>query len=276
MIAQEPALAGDRTHREGENARMEGTGMEQVASIRHLDAEPPATRTRVYAGPSQERLTPLHPHPNPSIARSVTRGSEETTASISAHVPTMSEFLIRLLDVIGSLAILVLSLPVMIVSALLIKVTSPGPVFYRQQRVGKSGRLFTLCKFRTMIDDAEKHVGPVLATRDDARVTPVGRVLRRMRIDELPQICNVLQGDMSLVGPRPERPFFVERHKALQGVRLAVKPGLTGLAQVRSYYDLKPAHKVKYDTLYIQKRSVSLNLYILLQTIPVLFAKKGW
>jgi len=195
---------------------------------------------------------------------------------MSAHALTMGEFLIRLLDITGSLAILVLSLPVMIVSALLIKGTSPGPVFYQQQRVGQGGRLFTLCKFRTMIDDAEKHVGPVLATKDDARVTPVGRFLRRMRIDELPQTYNVLRGDMSLVGPRPERPFFVERHKALRGVRLAVKPGLTGLAQVRSYYDLKPAHKVKYDTLYIQKRSVSLNLYILLQTIPVLFAKKGW
>ncbi len=93
---------------------------------------------------------------------------------------------------------------------------------------------------------------------------------------ELPQIYNVLRGDMSLVGPRPERAFFVERHKALQGVRLSVKPGLTGLAQVRSYYDLKPAHKVKYDYLYIQNRSLLLNISILLQTIPALFAKKGW
>ena len=97
-----------------------------------------------------------------------------------------------------------------------------------------------------------------------------------MRIDELPQIYNVLRGDMSLVGPRPERAFFIERYQALQGVRLSVKPGLTGLAQVRSFYDLKPVHKVRYDCLYIQKRSVFLNLYILLQTIPVFFAKKGW
>ncbi|MCU0918442.1 MAG: sugar transferase [Planctomycetes bacterium] len=175
----------------------------------------------------------------------------------------MTEFLIRLLDLIGSLVILILSLPVMVASALLIKLTSSGPVFYRQERVGQGGRLFTLCKFRTMI-------------RDDDRVTPVGRILRRMRIDELPQIYNVLRGDMSLVGPRPERPFFVERHKALQGVRLVVKPGLTGLAQVRSFYDLKPAHKVRYDYLYIQNRSLFLNISILLRTIPVLFAKKGW
>jgi lipopolysaccharide/colanic/teichoic acid biosynthesis glycosyltransferase len=176
----------------------------------------------------------------------------------------------------GSLGLLVVAFPVMIVSAVLIKMTSPGPVFYRQERVGQGGRLFTLCKFRTMINDAEKHVGPVWAAKDDDRVTPVGRILRRMRIDELPQVYNVLRGDMSLVGPRPERPFFVERHKALQGARLAVKPGLTGLAQVRSFYDLKPAHKVKYDYLYIQNRSFLLNIYILLQTIPVLFGKKGW
>jgi lipopolysaccharide/colanic/teichoic acid biosynthesis glycosyltransferase len=250
--------------------------MEQAASVRHLDAEQPVTVTRVYAGSLQERITTLHPHPSPSGTRPVTRRREEAVASTFPPALTTGEFLIRLLDITGALALLVLSLPVMIVSALLIKVSSPGPVFYRQQRVGAGGRLFTLCKFRTMIDNAEKHVGPVLATKDDARVTPVGRVLRRMHIDELPQIYNVLRGDMSLVGPRPERPFFVERHKALQGIRLAVKPGLTGLAQVRSYYDLKPNHKVKYDALYIQKRSVSLNLYILVQTIPVLFAKKGW
>jgi lipopolysaccharide/colanic/teichoic acid biosynthesis glycosyltransferase len=97
-----------------------------------------------------------------------------------------------------------------------------------------------------------------------------------MRLDELPQLVNVLKGDMSLVGPRPERPFFVERHKALQGVRLAVKPGITGLAQVRSYYDLKPEHKLRYDYLYIQRRSLILNIYILLQTIPVIFTKRGW
>jgi len=116
----------------------------------------------------------------------------------------------------------------------------------------------------------------VWAAKDDQRITPLGRILRRTRLDELPQLYNILRGDMSLVGPRPERPYFVQRHKALQGARLAVKPGLTGLAQVRSFYDLKPAHKVKYDYLYIQKRSLLLNVYILLRTIPVLFTKKGW
>lgn len=193
-----------------------------------------------------------------------------------ANVSNGGEFLIRLLDVVGALILFLLASPVMLTSALGIKLTSQGPILYRQKRVGKSGKIFILYKLRTMIQDAEKHVGPVWATKNDARVTPIGRVLRRTRIDELPQLFNILRGDMSLVGPRPERPFFVERHKALQGIRLAVKPGLTGLAQVRAFYDLKPAHKVKYDYLYIQRRSLLLNIYILLQTIPVLFCKKGW
>lgn len=193
-----------------------------------------------------------------------------------AEPPKTVEALIRLLDIVGSLFILAFTLPFMVVAAAAIKLNSRGPVLYRQQRVGKAGRLFDLYKFRTMVDNAEEHVGPVLASKDDSRVTSVGRILRRTRLDELPQLYNILRGDMSLVGPRPERPFFVQRHKALQGVRLVVKPGLTGLAQVRSFYDLKPAHKVRYDYIYIQNRSFLLNLYILLQTIPVLFAKKGW
>lgn len=190
--------------------------------------------------------------------------------------PQTAESLIRLLDMVGSLAILLCALPVMLVTTLLIKWTSRGPVLYRQERVGKDGRIFTLYKFRTMVDDAEKHIGPVWAVEGDDRVTPIGRILRRMRLDELPQLYNILRGEMSLVGPRPERPYFVARHKALQGIRLSVKPGLTGLAQVRSVYDLKPTHKVKYDYLYIQRRSLLLNIYILMHTIPVLLARKGW
>jgi len=194
----------------------------------------------------------------------------------AARSSKIVELLIRLFDIFGSFGIVVVAFPLMVVSALLVKLTSAGPVLYRQERVGKNGRLFVLYKFRTMIDGAEKHVGPVWAAKDDQRITPLGRILRRTRLDELPQLYNILRGDMSLVGPRPERPYFVQRHKALQGARLAVKPGLTGLAQVRSFYDLKPAHKVKYDYLYIQKRSLLLNVYILLRTIPVLFTKKGW
>lgn len=219
-----------------------------------------------------------HLRPYPRVAHlerdaRVPRISSEVSAVRSSKVV---ELLIRLFDVFGSLAIVVVAFPLMVVSVLLVKLTSAGPVLYRQERVGKDGRLFTLYKFRTMIDGAEKHVGPVWAAKDDERITPLGRILRRTRLDELPQLYNILRGDMSLVGPRPERPYFVQRHKALQGARLAVKPGLTGLAQVSSFYDLKPAHKVKYDYLYIQNRSLLLNAYILLRTIPVLFTKKGW
>ena len=185
------------------------------------------------------------------------------------------EFLMRSLDIIGSLAILVISLPLTVLAAILIKFTSKGPVIYKQQRVGKDGKIFTLYKFRTMVYDAEKQLGPVWAVEDDPRVTRVGRFLRDTRLDEIPQLLNVTLGQMSLVGPRPERPYFVKRYKTLMEIRLAVKPGLTGLAQIRNAYDLHPAHKIKYDYLYIQRRSLLLNLYILLLTIPVVLSRKG-
>lgn len=189
--------------------------------------------------------------------------------------PDVEEFLIKSLDLTGSALTLLISIPIMILISLLVKISSPGPVLYKQQRIGKDGEIFTLYKFRTMVKDAEKTLGPVLASRDDPRVTKVGKVLRTTRLDELPQLFNVLRGDMSLVGPRPERPHFVKIHKALRELRLAVKPGLTGLAQIRSFYDLKPQHKIKYDYLYIQRRSLLLNLYILRKTIPIIFLKKG-
>lgn len=182
------------------------------------------------------------------------------------------EFLIRALDIVVSLVILIVVAPFVPLIALLIEISSPGPVFYKQQRAGKDGKAFTLYKFRTMVKDA----GLNPATEDDPRVTKVGRFFRRARLDELPQLINVLRGQMSLVGPRPENFARIEIHKALQGIRLAVKPGLTGLAQVRSYYDLRPKNKIKYDYLYIQKRSLQLNLYILWKTVPVLLSKKGW
>jgi lipopolysaccharide/colanic/teichoic acid biosynthesis glycosyltransferase len=188
----------------------------------------------------------------------------------------LDEFLIRILDIVVSIGFLLILWPVILLISILIKLTSPGSVLYKQQRVGKDGKTFTLYKFRTMVKDAEKIVGPVLAKQNDPRVTKMGRILRTIRFDELPQLFNILSGQMSLVGPRPERPHFVKLHKALQGLRLAVKPGLTGLAQIRNYYDLRPKHKLKYDFLYIQRRTFLLNIYILLQTIPVIFSKKGW
>ena len=164
----------------------------------------------------------------------------------------------------------------MVAVALLIRMRCGTPVLYKQKRVCKRGEIFTLYKFRTMVIGAEEHTGPVLAAKDDSRVTPIGSIFRKTRFDELPQLFNVLRGDMSLVGPRPERPYFISQHKTLQGIRLTVKPGLTGLAQVRSFYNLKPEHKLKYDYLYIQRRSLLLNVSILLQTVPVIFSRKGW
>ncbi len=188
----------------------------------------------------------------------------------------IDEFLMRVLDVIGSLVILFVSIPVMLLVALLIKITSGRPILYKQRRVGKDGIIFTLYKFRTMINNAEEKLGPVWAEPGDPRITNIGKLLRMTRLDEFPQLFNILAGNMSLVGPRPERPHFVKLHKPLRELRLAVKPGLTGLAQIRSFYDLKPQHKIKYDYLYIQQRSLSLNLYILAKTVPVIFSKRGW
>jgi lipopolysaccharide/colanic/teichoic acid biosynthesis glycosyltransferase len=196
-----------------------------------------------------------------------------------APVPGTSdgiESIIRAWDILGSLGLLLICLPALIIVALLIKLTSSGSVIYKQRRVGRGGKEFTLYKFRTMIDNAEEDTGPIWAAKDDPRVTSIGRILRKTRLDELPQLFNVLRGDMSLVGPRPERPYFVRRHRALQGIRLTVKPGLTGLAQIRKLYDLKPTHKLKYDYLYIRKRSLLLNSYILLKTLPVILSKSGW
>ncbi|MHC4291905.1 MAG: sugar transferase [Planctomycetota bacterium] len=185
------------------------------------------------------------------------------------------EFFIRVLDVVGSLVLFLVFSPFMLVVSFLIKLTSQGPVIYKQQRVGKDRQLFTLYKFRTMTQDSEMLHGHKPAVDDDERITRVGKILRKTRLDELPQLVNILKGQMSLVGPRPENISRVNTHKALRGIRLAVKPGLTGLAQTQSYYDLHPKHKIKYDFLYIQRRSFALNLYILAKTIPVVLGRRG-
>jgi lipopolysaccharide/colanic/teichoic acid biosynthesis glycosyltransferase len=251
--------------------------MEQGVSISEAGLENVASPSAVKRGQSRTgRVSDLGLRISDSCRGADLQSAIINPRPIVLHNSGTIELLIRLFDILGSLIILVCALPVMVIFGLLVKLTSRGPVLYRQERVGKGGVIFTLYKFRTMIDDAERYIGPVLASRDDERITSVGRFLRCMRLDELPQLYNILRGDMSLVGPRPERPYFVARDKALQGARLTVKPGLTGLAQVRSFYDLKPAHKVRYDYLYIQNRSLLLNIYILLRTIPTLFAKKGW
>jgi sugar transferase (PEP-CTERM system associated) len=187
----------------------------------------------------------------------------------------------RAFDVLASLVLLALSSPVLVVTALLIKLTSPGPVFYLQERVGQFGRSFNVVKFRSMRTDAEKDGQPQWAQEHDPRVTAVGRLIRATRIDEIPQIFNVLRGDMSFVGPRPERPFFV-RDLAAQipfyNERHVVKPGITGWAQLNYPYGASVEdahHKLEYDLYYVKNYSLFLDLLILIQTVRVVLWRDG-
>jgi lipopolysaccharide/colanic/teichoic acid biosynthesis glycosyltransferase len=173
-----------------------------------------------------------------------------------------------------AMALLIALSPVIAVCALLVKLTSRGPAFYRQERVGENGRTFSIVKLRTMCHDAEAKTGPVWADGDkDPRVTPVGYVLRKTYLDELPQLVNVLRGEMSLVGPRPERPYFVDRLKKIvpdYESRLKVKPGITGLAQVRARADRElrdVRRKVKLDAIYTSRMCWWVDFMILLRTM---------
>jgi exopolysaccharide biosynthesis polyprenyl glycosylphosphotransferase len=184
----------------------------------------------------------------------------------------------RTTDFVIAAALAILTLPVVLAAALAIKLSSPGPMFYRQRRVGQGGGEFVIWKLRTMANDAEEDSGPVLAQAQDTRVTPVGRILRAIRIDELPQIWNVLNGTMSLIGPRPERPEFVRRYaEEIPGYleRFQVKPGLTGLAQVNGEYHTSAAYKLKYDLAYIYNYSLVLDLKIMAETVKVMVTRRG-
>jgi sugar transferase (PEP-CTERM system associated) len=187
----------------------------------------------------------------------------------------------RLFDLVVSAGMLVVCLPIMALATLLIKLESPGPVLYRQERVGQGCHNFTILKFRSMCVDAEKDGKPRWARQNDSRVTLTGRFIRRTRIDELPQVFNVFFGDMSFVGPRPERPYFVQdltQKIPYYGVRHTVKPGITGWAQVRYPYgatDEDAMHKLQYDLYYVKNHSLFLDLMILFQTAQVVLWGKG-
>jgi exopolysaccharide biosynthesis polyprenyl glycosylphosphotransferase len=185
----------------------------------------------------------------------------------------LNAFAKRLFDFSVASAALALLAPVMALVAILIKRDSAGPVIFRQERVGEGGQLFTLYKFRTMVSDAEAATGPVLASGlKDQRLTRVGKWLRAFRIDELPQLWNVVRGEMSLVGPRPERPCFVReftRRNASYGRRHAVKPGITGLAQVLGGYHTDARDKLRFDLYYVAQRSLWLDLVIAWKTVAV-------
>jgi len=186
-------------------------------------------------------------------------------------------FFRRAIDISVSLvAGLVLLVPMLII-ALLVRLDSKGPALFRQERLGKDGKSFMICKFRTMTLDAEKD-GPRWASPDDDRCTKLGRVLRRVRLDELPQLWNILKGEMSLVGPRPERPCFYEEFETyIHGFRhrLAVRPGLTGLAQVNGGYDLTPEEKIVYDMEYIRTRTIWLDIKLIFKTVKLIFTREG-
>jgi sugar transferase (PEP-CTERM system associated) len=193
----------------------------------------------------------------------------------------IDEILKRAFDIVVSLALLIFSLPLLAVTALLIKLESAGPVLYRQKRVGLRGETFTIFKFRSMLADAEPDGNPRWAAKRDPRVTRIGAIIRKLRIDELAQILNVLRGDMSFVGPRPERPYFVaslapaipyyaERHW--------VRPGITGWAQINYPYGASiedARHKLSFDLYYVKNRSIFLDFLILLQTARVIFWNQG-
>ncbi len=196
-------------------------------------------------------------------------------------MPEWEKKIKRLMDIGISFLILTFTLPVTLIVALAIKLDSKGPVFFLQERMGLNGKVFKVIKFRSMIDNAEAYSGPVWSTKDDPRITRVGRFIRKTRIDEIPQMINVLKGEMSLVGPRPERPYFVEKlakEIPLYKRRLKVRPGVTGWAQVKHKYDETIEDvktKLRYDLFYIENMSLRMDLKILFRTIFVVITGRG-
>ncbi|WP_081308685.1 exopolysaccharide biosynthesis polyprenyl glycosylphosphotransferase [Parageobacillus thermoglucosidasius] len=183
----------------------------------------------------------------------------------------------RFLDILLSLLALPIAIPIILIFAIIIKLETPGPAFFLQERVGLHGKYFKVIKLRSMGVNAEKN-GAQWATKNDPRVTKVGAFIRKTRIDELPQLFNVLKGDMSLIGPRPERPMFTAQfNKEIPGFidRLQVKPGITGWAQVNGGYDITPREKLELDRYYINNISFWLDLKIILKTIKVCITGDG-
>jgi len=188
------------------------------------------------------------------------------------------EMVKRFVDIILCVIASIVALPIILVTCILVVLESKGAPIYKQERLGIKGQPFMLYKVRSMRIDAEKHSGPKWADKDDPRVTKVGKFIRKTRIDELPQLLNILKGDMSIVGPRPERSVFTyEFESYIPGFvnRLKVKPGLTGLAQVSGGYDISAEEKLKYDLEYIEKRNIMIDIKIMFNTIAVVFTGEG-
>ena len=183
----------------------------------------------------------------------------------------------RMVDIVISFVALVVLLPVILLFALIVMIETPGSPFFLQERLGKNGRPFTIMKLRSMYSDAEKN-GAQWAVKNDSRVTKVGKLIRQTRIDELPQLWNVLKGDMSIVGPRPERAVFIEEFQKTVPAfsqRLAVKPGLTGWAQINGGYELTPAEKLELDLYYIHHTNIRFDVKIMIKTLRVIVTGDG-
>ncbi|MCL4215603.1 MAG: sugar transferase [Candidatus Hydrogenedentes bacterium] len=184
----------------------------------------------------------------------------------------------RAIDIASAILGLIAASPIIVATAIIVKLDSKGPVFYKQIRSGLHGRGFEIIKFRTMRTDAEKNTGPVWAMKEDPRITRVGRFLRNKRIDEIPQLWNVLRGDMSLVGPRPERPHFIEefsKDDPLFPLRLRVRPGVTALSHVWGRYDSTPTDRLRYDLVYLSNVSFRLDLRIMFDTVKTVITGRG-
>jgi lipopolysaccharide/colanic/teichoic acid biosynthesis glycosyltransferase len=203
----------------------------------------------------------------------------ENVKSITFPTKINSYFYYKhLMEILISIAALVVFFPIILVISILIRSDSNGPIFFIQERIGQAGKPFNIIKFRTMYMDAEKY-GPQWANKDDLRITRVGYFLRKHRLDEIPQFINVIKGEMSLIGPRPERMVFVKEFESELPhfrERLKVKPGITGWAQINGGYELSPEEKLKLDLFYIEKLSFLLDIKIAIQSILVILFAKGW
>ncbi|MGX5389012.1 exopolysaccharide biosynthesis polyprenyl glycosylphosphotransferase [Bacillus thuringiensis] len=183
----------------------------------------------------------------------------------------------RCLEIIFSLLLLILTSPLILCIGILVKMESPGPIFYKQERIGMGNKPFMILKIRSMRNDAEKQ-GPQWANQNDPRVTKMGAFIRKTRIDELPQLINVLKGEMAIIGPRPERKIFIDQfEKEIPDfqMRILVKPGLTGWAQINGGYNITPREKFELDMYYIENESLKLDVLIFIKTIKVVFTGNG-
>ena len=188
------------------------------------------------------------------------------------------KFYSRIVDIISSIIGLIIGIPIMIFFGILIKLEDKGPIFYKQERLGKDKKIFSVYKLRSMKIDAESIGGAQWASKNDPRVTKVGGFIRKTRIDEIPQLINILKGEMSLIGPRPERPSLTYKfNEDIPGFidRLSIKPGLTGLAQVNGGYEMTPKEKLEWDLEYIKNRSIAMDIKILIMTIKVVITGDG-